>query len=434
MTFKRANVAAPPTILYLTNALPVPNVSGGQLREYELLRRLGPFFNIHLVAFAAGKLPEPRQIQQVLQFLTSVTYVRVDEVGANSVLSPRSRSCYAASGPQILRRLLTELQPRLLHLEGFFLNQHLPPVLQVPMVLAAENIEFELEDVRYGASHPYALRTRHEELEAWARADACVAVTDEDRAVIAREQPRAPVTCITDGWDHLTTQDLDLGSSAGADTTALYVANYSWAPSRDAAHVLVTEIWPRVRAACSSAKLVLAGIGMDAELAGLARAQPGIEVHGPFDSFCELARGASVFAFPMRFGGGIKVKLIEAAAAAMAVVTTTPALRGFAPELRQAVVVANDYAQFADAIVALFSDQARVRELGLRAQRIVRSSLPTWDMAAAALASVWLRQMGFGASWPANRERTPAIADRKEYQQNTVRPLHNECASASDGE
>jgi glycosyltransferase involved in cell wall biosynthesis len=87
---------------------------------------------------------------------------------------------------------------------------------------------------------------------------------------------------------------------------------------------------------------------------------------------------------PLRIGGGIKVKVLEALRRGKAVVSTAVGVQGLGPDVEDAIAVADDPAQFADACVRLLLDRAERRRLERRALAFA-GSLPTWDEAAADL-------------------------------------------------
>ena len=116
---------------------------------------------------------------------------------------------------------------------------------------------------------------------------------------------------------------------AGADGTAvrvLFVGNLSYPPNRDAACVLLREVLPRLRRLLPAPVTVtVAGSpgpdGPDAALA-LLGSQPGVRVLGFVPDLAACYRAADVVAAPLLDGGGTRIKLLEAMAHGVPVVTT----------------------------------------------------------------------------------------------------------------
>ena len=80
-----------------------------------------------------------------------------------------------------VREVVAGGQVELVHVEGFYLMQHVPPELDVPGVLAEQNVEYELERQEAREASLAAVRTMRAEVAAWRRADLVGVLTPEDR-------------------------------------------------------------------------------------------------------------------------------------------------------------------------------------------------------------------------------------------------------------
>lgn len=143
--------------------------------------------------------------------------------------------------------------------------------------------------------------------------------------------------------------------------TLLFIGLLTYPPNIDASTMLATEVLPLVRPHVRDVQLRLVGrTGPEVEaLHGL----PGVTVVGPVtDVVPELAQ-ASLAVVPVRFGGGTRVKILEAFAHEVAVVTTTVGCEGLDVTSGVDVVVADDPAAFAHACVDLLVDEERRRQV-----------------------------------------------------------------------
>jgi glycosyltransferase involved in cell wall biosynthesis len=111
-----------------------------------------------------------------------------------------------------------------------------------------------------------------------------------------------------------------------APPTVVFVGS-DFPPNVDAARWLLTEVWPAVVARVPGARLHLAGRGLAARLPPL----PASVTSGGFDDLATLLAGARAVACPIRFGGGIPYKVIDAAAAARPTLITDYCARAVAP-------------------------------------------------------------------------------------------------------
>ena len=156
----------------------------------------------------------------------------------------------------------------------------------------------------------------------------------------------------------------------------------------DGAWRLGREIWPRVLATHPTARLALVGAWIPPDLRLAAEAVRGVRVVGEVETVLPVLAATDIFVCPLWIRSGIKVKMLEALSAGCAVVCTTAALRGLPAEVAQAVVTADDYQRFAEAIGTLIDDPVRRRHLSKMARHAIRS-FPTWDDAAEVLVHSW---------------------------------------------
>lgn len=155
--------------------------------------------------------------------------------------------------------------------------------------------------------------------------------------------------------------------------TVLFTGYYRHPPNADAARWLAEDIFPRVRAACPTARLALVGGGPPADVAD--RSGDGIDIVGAVEDVEPHLDRAAVVVAPLRLGGGTRVKVLEALGAGKAVVATPLALEGLDAPHGEAVLVAESADELAAHITALLQDDERRRSLGLAAHRWAAGAL-----------------------------------------------------------
>jgi glycosyltransferase involved in cell wall biosynthesis len=126
----------------------------------------------------------------------------------------------------------------------------------------------------------------------------------------------------------------------------------NWRPTGEAIDRLANRIWPRVHERVPEAKLLVAGRALDA-VTGLAES-PGVQVLGEVESASAFLRGLSVLIFPLERGSGMKVKVLEALASGVPVVTTPAGAEGI--EADDGAIIEQDDGALADAVVRLLRD------------------------------------------------------------------------------
>jgi glycosyltransferase involved in cell wall biosynthesis len=125
-----------------------------------------------------------------------------------------------------------------------------------------------------------------------------------------------------------------------------------YAPNRDAATYLITEIFPLVQSKVAEARLLVVGRDAPPDLVRLG-GRPGVQVTGLVPDVRPYLEQASVFVAPIRFGAGIQNKLLEAMAMALPVIASPVAAEGLCAEGgdRPPVTVVASPTECADRIV-----------------------------------------------------------------------------------
>jgi len=146
-------------------------------------------------------------------------------------------------------------------------------------------------------------------------------------------------------------------ASLDGPPTAGLIGTAAWPPTAAAARRLAARVWPRVRV--RDAQLCVAGRGMD-EL-GLPSG-PGLTVTGEVHSSASFLAELSLLLYPLARGSGVKVKVLEAIACGVPVVTTPAGAEGI--EAGEGVIVAETDEDLAAAAAVLLSDSGERRERG----------------------------------------------------------------------
>ncbi len=147
----------------------------------------------------------------------------------------------------------------------------------------------------------------------------------------------------------------------GADRTPpegalmLFVGGFAHAPNYEALAWFVRDVLPLIRTRVPAARLIAAGSSATDRVWDLAGPDVAIRADVAPAELSRLYASARVAVAPLRFGAGVKLKVVEALAAGVPVVTTTIGAQGL-PGL--GADVADDAVGFADAACRLLADDA----------------------------------------------------------------------------
>jgi glycosyltransferase involved in cell wall biosynthesis len=291
-----------------------------------------------------------------------------------------------------LAALLATWRPDILQTEFTLMGQHLPAGGGPPRVLTIHEPGAAGARQRLGAARGPGRLAAGLELLAWerferrvlARADAAVVFTEEDRRALAPVAGPTRVVRIPLG---VAVPDAPL-SGAGAGPTVLFVGSFVHWPNVEAAERLIRAIGPLVWAARPDARLLIVGDAPPERLRRLAGER--VQVTGQVPSVTPYLDAAAVVAAPLRLGGGMRVKVLEALAAGKAVVASPLAAAGLPVRSGEELLLADDDGAFAAALLALLGDPARRAALGARAYTFARARL-SWERTADAYSALYAR-------------------------------------------
>jgi glycosyltransferase involved in cell wall biosynthesis len=247
-------------------------------------------------------------------------------------------------------RARAEWRPDVVHVETVVMAQYAERLGMLPLVVVDQDPDDGRRSMR---------RYRARVLP---RADAVVALTDRDRAAISALAPSVRVERIPLAVDVPAVQLDPVGN--GRDV--LFVGNFMHPPNVAAAERLAGSIFPRIAERRPDARLVL--VGADPPASVRAYASDAVVVTGRVDDVRPFLDAAAVVAAPVKSGGGMRVKVLEALAAGKALVASPLALEGVDVRPGEEALVEADDASFADAVLLLLAQERRRAELAAAAR------------------------------------------------------------------
>ncbi|ABM93696.1 glycosyltransferase family 4 protein [Methylibium petroleiphilum] len=194
------------------------------------------------------------------------------------------------------------------------------------------------------------------ELKHYGQADLLLAISDTDAGVLRAYLPDVPC--------HVSPVATEIPPSVerGAGQYVAMVGNFFHPPNIDGLRWLLEDIWPQVRARHPTVELRIAGPACPAPSPAL-EAQ-GIRMMGFVDDIDAFFDNAAVSLTPYRFGGGVKIKVLEALARSCPVVATPVGAEGLDLQHGQHLLVAAQADAFAEAIHQLLVDPGLARRIG----------------------------------------------------------------------
>ena len=151
----------------------------------------------------------------------------------------------------------------------------------------------------------------------------------------------------------------------------VFTGSMDWLPNIDAMTWFVEEIFPKVKQAVPEVELAIVGRNPSPEIQRLSEKDPRIIVSGKVPDVRPWMAQGEVFIVPIRVGGGTRLKIYEAMAMGLPVISTTIGAEGLNYAHGENILIADRPDDFADTVVGLLEDSERRRGLGKAARDFV---------------------------------------------------------------
>lgn len=246
-----------------------------------------------------------------------------------------------------------------------------------PVILFQHNIEAQiwrrLAENQTSPVKRWYLGIQHKRMQHWearlsALFDGIITVSPEDTE-ISRTEYR-----LTNVLGHVPT-GVDVDSFQPAASRAQgqpfvlgFLGSMDWMPNIDATLDFVKEVLPRVRAILPDCRFKIIGRKPPAKIRELAVNDPGIEVTGTVQEVQSHVHECDVIVVPLKAGGGTRIKIYEAMAMGVPVVSTTIGAEGLAVTHGEDILIADDAAAFAAALLNLAQDRNISMKLAQKAR------------------------------------------------------------------
>jgi glycosyltransferase involved in cell wall biosynthesis len=402
-------------ILFLTPQLPSPTRQGAAIRNWNLMVQLARTHRLDLLTFGhPGESPGPRPGQG----RTSAPWQQIVSVPAPRRAVGRRLKTLLLSGqpdmadrlwsPLFLRQLaalLSQERYDIVQGEGIELARYLLliaryrlPDYNPLLVFDDHNAEYLLQrraaqtDLRRSRGWTAGLysaiqqgRLRRFEARAMATADLTLCVSEADAAALQPLAPHRPLVVAPNGVD-ATYYSPEGIPRERPRFDVIFSGTLDYRPNVDAVNWFVGAVWPLLKGAQDPRRerplrLALVGRNPLHEVTRLVQ-QPGITVTGSVADDRPYFAGATVYILPMRYGGGVRLKLLNALAMGCAVVSTTAGAEGLAVRDGEHLLIADGAADFAAAVGRLLDDAALRARLGAAGRAFVRDNYDWASIAA----------------------------------------------------
>jgi glycosyltransferase involved in cell wall biosynthesis len=380
-------------ILYFTPRKCWPVNSGARLRDYYLASGLAKYAQVTYLAVcypeqeadAKSDLPSPKTVFEehtILEEARPFTPVKL----LRGMVGPTPVTVLNWTSPKVAS-LLAELgrkrQFDSIQVEGVHLIEYLPVLREFPgrprVVCDWHDILSEqMERYGEGKSLPkkiYSGRTaqllKQSEAKMLGLCDAHTVVSDRDRQRLkSYVKTSPPMSIVENGVDTGYFTQVREGGEAGRNRV-LFVGAMDYYANSEAAVRFATEEWPILRQRFSDLTFTIVGRKPVPEVQALANQGSGIEVTGTVPDVRPYYEQACAVVVPLRAGSGTRLKILEAMAAGVPVISTSIGAEGLEAVDGEDILIANTAQETVEAVVRLRTQPELRRTLVDRGLQLV---------------------------------------------------------------
>jgi len=370
-----------------------PTTRGGQIRTLEMLRCLHRRHEVHYVCFDDGANGEGRArsceycaeayaVHHVAPPRGSLRFGAQAALGLASRL-PLAVTRYRSSAmKRSIRELLAARSFDALVCDFLFPVENIPDISRA--VLFQHNVEAVIWErnaaLANGFSTRWYLSSQARRMEAYERevcraAGYVIAVSETDKKQMCE---RYGVTRISHVPTGVNVDYFEPPAETERKADLVFVGSMDWLPNVDAALFFVKGILPRIRERLPWCKVAIVGRKPDRSVAQLGKHDSSLIVTGTVPDVRPWLWGSLVSVVPLRIGGGTRLKIFEAMAARVPVVSTTIGAEGLPVISGTHLTIEDDPVRFAAACVELIEQEERRRRLADEARQLVATRF-SWD-------------------------------------------------------
>jgi glycosyltransferase involved in cell wall biosynthesis len=170
-------------------------------------------------------------------------------------------------------------------------------------------------------------------------------------------------------------------ADAPASSDLVFVGAMDWLPNVDGARWFMEAVWPQIRVVRPQTTITFAGRNPVPEIRALADSAGLVRVTGTVPDVRPYLWGAAVSIVPLRIGGGTRLKIYEAMAAGVAVVSTPVGAEGLAVTPGSDICLAEDPDAFARSVLQLLNAGEDAKRISAAARNLVEQKF-SWESVA----------------------------------------------------
>jgi glycosyltransferase involved in cell wall biosynthesis len=394
-----------PEVLIITGALPYPLVTGAKIRTFNLMKALASQFDIELLT--------------VVSTAEAVTYLEeFSKVGivTHHIIRPEAESRFikicdaflslVLRDPYLIRHynyrayrkrldsLLAERHYDVIHCDSISMTGSLRGLDKQRLVLTEHNLEQNIwagyTEHASGFLKKLFYRNQYSKVKKLEESlddiyGQVVTVSENDKKLLSQSFPEESITVVENGVDPAAYVN---DSTAEKRSGVIFTGSLDWHPNIDGLQWFADEIYPALIAALPPCQTTIVGRKPARALITAMQNKNGVKVYPDVPEIQPYLHTARVMMVPLRIGGGSRLKILEAMAAGLPVVSTSKGAEGLAVTDGENIIIEDNPLRFAEVLVKVLQDDELYLKLSRQGRALIENRY-SWEQVARPLADLW---------------------------------------------
>jgi polysaccharide biosynthesis protein PslH len=381
-------------ILFLSTEIPFPADHGHHIRTSNVLKYMAKNYNVHFVGFYQNE-KEKYYLSMVENMCETATvflpryyrniFYRVFEIFKSVItLKPIIAERYNSKrAHQHIAKLCKDHKIDLVHVDMLHLMIYKKSFGNKISILTEHNVEYVRLFRRAKIEKNPGIKllvffqaclVKLFEKKSLKGVNGCIAVSEHDQQELGKLKTETSIITIANGVDTDCFQPVK-GESG---TYLLWTGNMAGSYNRDAILYFMKKIWPKAVREIGDIRIKIVGDNVPTKIVKMAKLNSAIKIEGYVDDVRPFMTTNAIFVAPIRAGGGTKIKILNAMAMSLAVITTSTGIEGIKANPGEHVFIANNSESFINFIKLLWGNSAEKEKVGMAARNLILQKY-SWD-------------------------------------------------------
>lgn len=374
-------------VLLLTQVLPYPPDSGPKVKTYYVLKYLAERHDVTLVSFVrdTDKVEHVEHLKSLCKKVVTVPITRspvMDLQFLGKSLLTNQPWMMVRDEREDMQAVLADLAKTtdfdVVHADQLNMAQYALPFTKSRKVLDLHNALWVLykrlsetlpltKPMKYILMRDWRLLKQYEG-QMCRTFDAVLAVSQEDKLALIEAGARLDMTVIPIAID--TDEQAQIPRQPRSPHI-VHIGTMYWPPNIAGITWFLDEIYPLVKQRVPDVRCTLIGARPPASITDRAKADPSLTVTGYVDDPIPYLADSSMMVVPLKAGGGMRVKILNALSQGIPMVSTTVGCEGINVTNGEDILVADSPEDFADATTRLLTNSILNRQITEKGRTMV---------------------------------------------------------------